>query len=124
MLTKPRYQFNQAVRVKSVVLHTADPQKGPKSIKLLINHNAIGFEDVEDAQEPKVTQVLEVPEDAVKEGQPIDLRFVRFQSVNSLHVRGNIWVVFDRIFRVTCVPLARFSSVLIMGEKRQLALMR
>jgi len=98
LLTKPRYQFNQAVRVRSVVLHTADPLKGPKLIKLLINRNAIGFEDVEDAEEPEAAQVLEVSEDAVKEGQPIDLRFVRFQSVNSLHVRGNMWVAFDRIF--------------------------
>jgi len=124
LLTKPRYQFNQPVRVRSVVLHTADPLKGPKLIKLLINRNAIGFEDVEDAVEPEVAQVLEVPEDAVKEGQPIDLRFVRFQSVNSLHVRGNMWVAFDRTFRVTRVPLARFLSALIMGEKRQLVLMR
>ena len=67
-------------------------------IKLLINRNAIGFEDVEDAEEPEAAQVLEVSEDAVKEGRPIDLRFVRFQSVNSLHVRGNMWVAFDRIF--------------------------
>ena len=123
MLTEPRYQFNQAVRVRSVVLHTADPQKGPKSIKLLINRNAIGFEDVEDAKEPEVAQVLEVPEDAVKEGRPIDLRFVRFQTVNSLHVRGGMWVAFDRIFRVTRVPLARFLSALIMGKKTQLGLM-
>ncbi|KAI0005874.1 PITH domain-containing protein [Russula compacta] len=78
--------FNQAVRVKRIVLHTADPQKGPKSIKLLVNRPAIDFEDVEDAEEPEAAQVLEVPEDAVKEGRPIDLRFVRFQSVNSLHI--------------------------------------
>ena len=123
MLTEPRYQFNQAVRVRSVVLHTADPQNGPKSIKLLINRNAIGFEDVEDAKESEVAQVLEVPEDAVKEGRPIDLRFVRFQTVNSLHVRGGMWVAFDRIFGVTRVPLARFLSALIMGKKTQLGLM-
>lgn len=55
----------------------------------MINRNAIDFEDVEDAEEPEVAQVLEVPEDTVKEGRPIDLRFVRFQSVNSLHVRGD-----------------------------------
>jgi hypothetical protein len=121
---QPRYQFNQADRVKSVILHTADSQKGPKSIKLLLNRNAIDFGDVEDAEEPEVAQVLEVSEDTVKEGRPIDLRYVRFQSVNSLHVRGDKWVAFERVHRVTCVPLARFLSALIMGEKRQLALMR
>ena len=88
MLTKLRYQFNQPVKVKNIVLHTADPQKGPKSIKLLINRPAIDFGDVDDAGEPAVAQVLEVSEDAVREGRPIDLRFVRFQSVDSLHVRG------------------------------------
>ncbi|KAI9509949.1 hypothetical protein F5148DRAFT_1147914 [Russula earlei] len=77
--------FNQAVRVKSIVLNTADSQKGPKLVKLFVNRLAIDFEDVEDAEEPEVAQILEVPEDAVREGRPIDLRFVRFQSVNSLH---------------------------------------
>jgi PITH domain len=86
MLTKPHDQFNQAVRVRSIILHTNESQKGPKLIKLLVNRNAIDFEDVEDAAEPEAAQVLEVPEDAIKEGRPIDLRFVRFQSVNSLHV--------------------------------------
>lgn len=78
--------FNQRVRIRSIVLRTDDPQQGPKTIKLLVNHTAIDFEDVQDAEEPKVAQVLEVPYDAVGEGQPIDLRFVRFQSVNSLHI--------------------------------------
>jgi len=55
-------------------------------IKLLVNRLAIGFEDVEDAEEPEAAQVLDLPEDTVKEGRSVDLRFVRFQSVNSLHV--------------------------------------
>jgi hypothetical protein len=67
-------------------MHAADSQQGPKTIKLLVNRTAIGFEDVQDAEEPEVAQVLEVPDDTVREGQPIELRFVRFQSVNSLHV--------------------------------------
>lgn len=86
MLTRLHDQFNQAVKVKSIVLHTADPQEGPKLIKLFVNRTAIDFEDVQDAEEPEVAQVLDVPKDSVKEGRPIDLRFVRFQSVNSLHV--------------------------------------
>ncbi|KAI0282139.1 PITH domain-containing protein [Russula aff. rugulosa BPL654] len=78
--------FNQAVRVKSLVLHTANSQEGPKLIKLLINRNALGFEDVEDAEEPEAALVQELSEDTVKEGEQIVLRFVRFQSVNSLHI--------------------------------------
>jgi hypothetical protein len=86
LLTTLCYQFNQAVRVKSLVLHTANSQEGPKLIKLLINRNALGFEDVEDAEEPEAALVQELSEDTVKEGEQIVLRFVRFQSVNSLHV--------------------------------------
>jgi len=78
--------FNQRVRIRSIVLHTADPQEGPKKIKLLVNRSAIGFEDVQDAEEPQVGQVLEVPDNTIGEGQPIVLRYVRFQSVNSLHI--------------------------------------
>ncbi|KAH9966505.1 PITH domain-containing protein [Russula dissimulans] len=78
--------FNQAVKVKSIVLYTAEPKKGPKLVKLLVNRVTIGFEDVEGAEEPEVAQVLEIPEDAVKEGRPVELRFVRFQTVNSLHI--------------------------------------
>jgi PITH domain len=88
LLTKLHGQFNQPVRVRSIILHTVEPhwRKGPNLVKLLVNRNAIGFEDVEGVEEPEVAQVLEVPEDAIKEGRPIHLRFVRFQSVNSLHV--------------------------------------
>ncbi|KAN0124014.1 PITH domain containing protein [Russula decolorans] len=79
--------FNQAVRIKSIVLHTADSQEGPKLIKLLINRSALGFEDVEDAEEPKAALLVqELSEDTVKEGRQIDLKFVRFQSVTSLHI--------------------------------------
>jgi hypothetical protein len=95
LLTTLRYQFNQAVRVKSIVLHTANLKQGPKLIKLLVNRPAIGFEDVEDVGEPEAAQVLEAPEEAVREGRLIDLRYVRFQSVNSLHVRG--WHVGGRV---------------------------
>ncbi|KAN0128521.1 DUF1000 domain containing protein, partial [Lactarius tabidus] len=76
--------FNQRVRIRSIVLHTADPREGPETIKLLVNRSAIGFEDVEDEQQ--VEQVLEVPEDTIREGQPIVLRYVRFQLVDSLHI--------------------------------------
>ncbi|KAJ6513834.1 galactose-binding domain-like protein [Mycena vitilis] len=58
----------------------------PKRVKLLVNRPSIGFEDVEDAEEPEVAQILEISEDDVRNGRPIALRFVRFQTVTSLHV--------------------------------------
>lgn len=56
-------------------------------MKLLINRPSLGFEDVEDVVEPEAAQILELTSEQAKEGKPIQLRFVRFQSVNSLHVR-------------------------------------
>ncbi|GJJ12034.1 hypothetical protein Clacol_006274 [Clathrus columnatus] len=59
---------------------------GPEKIKLLTNKPSLGFEDVENAEEPAVSQVLHLSEDSVKEAKHVQLRFVRFQAVNSLHI--------------------------------------
>ena len=67
--------------------------QAPKNIKLFVNRPSLGFEDVEDASEPEAAQVLELSNEDVKEGNRIVLRFVRFQTVNSLHVR-----------RFLCIP--------------------
>lgn len=60
--------------------------KGPKSIKLAINKPSIGFDDIENANEPEIAQALDIPEDFVKDGKHLHLRFVRLQRVNELHV--------------------------------------
>ncbi|KAF5362714.1 hypothetical protein D9758_011695 [Tetrapyrgos nigripes] len=79
--------FNQTVRVKSLIIKsTSSPSSAPKIVKLAVNRPSMGFEDIEDADEPAVAQVLELSEEDVKEGKPVALRFVRFQSVNSLHI--------------------------------------
>jgi len=68
-------------------LQSRNAEQAPKEIKLFINRPSLGFEDVEDASEPDAAQVLELSrEDVVEEGKRIFLRFVRFQSVNSLHI--------------------------------------
>lgn len=58
-------------------------------VKVTANRPTLGFEDMENAEEPEVAQVLFLGENEVKEGKPIALRFVRFQAVNSLHVSGD-----------------------------------
>jgi hypothetical protein len=90
-------------------------------IKLLINQSALGFEDAEDAEEPKpALLVQELPEDTVKEGKQIDLKFVRFQSVTSLHVSE----AFDLRHRTLLLSHHAYSprslSVPIRVVKRQL----
>jgi hypothetical protein len=79
-------QFNQSVRVRSVVLQSSDPDKAPKTIKLVVNRPSLAFNDVEDANEKDFAQVIQLSDVDVKEGRRIPLRYVRFQSVNSLHV--------------------------------------
>ncbi|KAJ7093062.1 DUF1000-domain-containing protein [Mycena epipterygia] len=78
--------FNQSVRVRSLVIKSSGGDQAPKRVKLLVNRPAIGFEDVEDAEEPDVAQILDISAEDVQEGRPIPLRFVRFQTVTSLHI--------------------------------------
>ncbi|KAI0075789.1 DUF1000-domain-containing protein [Panus rudis PR-1116 ss-1] len=78
--------FNQTVRVRSLVIQASDVERAPKRIKIFINKPSLGFEDVEDAEEPEASQIIDLTEDQVKEGKRIPLRFVRFQSVSSLHI--------------------------------------
>ena len=74
--------FNQSVRIRKLAIRSSEePSKAPKSIKLLINKPAIGFEDANDA-----VQELELTKEQVKEGKSVPLRYVRFQSVNTLHI--------------------------------------
>ena len=75
--------------MRSIILQTSDSSHGPQKIKLLTNRPSLGFEDVEDQEEPAVAQVLEIPDDVINEGKHITLRFVRFQTVNSLHVSAS-----------------------------------
>ncbi|KIO13121.1 hypothetical protein M404DRAFT_560237 [Pisolithus tinctorius Marx 270] len=80
------HQFNQAVRIRTLVIKTKEEEKGPKNIKLRINNPSISFSDVEDAADNTFSQVVKLSREDVTEGRPIPLRFVRFQSVSSLHI--------------------------------------
>lgn len=75
------------MRVRSIAFKCTDEAKAPKRIKLLVNRQSIDFADVADAVEPEVAQVLELTPEQVNDGKRIPLRFVRFQSVNTLNVR-------------------------------------
>ena len=83
---KPCPQFHQMVRIKALRIHSHETSQGPLVVKILVNQPSIGFEDVQDAQEPEVAQVVQLSEEDVRDGKPIPLRFVRFQSVSSVHV--------------------------------------
>jgi len=74
------------VRIKALRIQSHMPSQGPLVVKILVNRPSIGFEDVQDAQEPEVAQVVQLSKDEVSTGKQVPLRFVRFQSVNSVHV--------------------------------------
>jgi hypothetical protein len=88
ILTGNDYQFNQPVKIKSISFFSGiSPPQGPKTVQLFINQPQFDFADA-DSHEP--TQELVLSEGDVKGGNRIDLRFVRFQNVNSLHVSFEI----------------------------------
>jgi len=78
--------FHQMVKIKALRVRSHEPSQGPLVMKVLVNRPSIGFEDVQDAQEPEVVQVVQLSEDEVSTGKQVPLRFVRFQSVNSVHL--------------------------------------
>ncbi|EKM55798.1 uncharacterized protein PHACADRAFT_195847 [Phanerochaete carnosa HHB-10118-sp] len=79
--------FNQVVRIRALIIKSAgEPEQRPRRIKLFINRPTLGFEDATDAREPEAAQIIELTDEQVAEGKRIPLRFVRFQSVNSLHI--------------------------------------
>ncbi|KAJ7184084.1 DUF1000-domain-containing protein [Mycena filopes] len=78
--------LHQTCRVRSLIIKSSGPQ-APKRVKLFVNRqSSLGFDDVQEAEEPEATQVLDISEEDVTNGRPIPLRFVRFQTVTSLHI--------------------------------------
>jgi len=78
--------FRQTVKIRTISLKTSNTSQAPREIKLLINRPSLAFDDVEDAEANQFAQVLTLTGEQVSEGKPIPLRFVKFQSVNSLHI--------------------------------------
>ncbi|KAG6818577.1 hypothetical protein H0H93_003849, partial [Arthromyces matolae] len=78
--------FNQTVKVRSIVIYASNMEQAPHTVKLAVNRPNLGFDDIEDAKETEVAQILELTEEDVKNGKAVSLRFVRFQAVNSLHI--------------------------------------
>jgi len=79
--------FNQAVRIRTLVLRSAaEPERGPKTLKLLVNKPSISFADVDGINDAAFAQVVTLREEDVRDGRPVALKFVRFTNVNSLHV--------------------------------------
>ena len=72
------------MKIRAIALQTAGVAQGPRTVRLLINRPSVSFEDAEEPQ--AVVQEFELSEEDVREGRRLPLRFVRFQSITSLHV--------------------------------------
>jgi len=72
--------FNQIVKIHSIAIE-APEENGPKTVKLFVNRPAIDFND---AKNNEAVQTLEFEKKNLTEGAPVELRFVKFQSVQSL----------------------------------------
>lgn len=57
--------------------------QAPKRVKLFVNRPSLGFDEAENEQ-----GVQEFEVKGGKEGEKVDLRLVKFQGVQSLHVRS------------------------------------
>ncbi|ORZ33908.1 galactose-binding domain-like protein [Catenaria anguillulae PL171] len=75
--------FQQVVKLHSIKFIAADKDTAPKTVKLYANRVGMGF-DSADSVEP--TQVLELTEEDFAEDKATALRFVKFQTVNSLTI--------------------------------------
>ncbi|CCM00148.1 uncharacterized protein FIBRA_02175 [Fibroporia radiculosa] len=75
--------FNQTVRIRSIAIQTSNVAQAPRKIKLITNRHTLGFDDIEDGS---IAQEFELSEDQVRDGKRIQLRYVRFQAVTSLHI--------------------------------------
>ncbi|KAI9635628.1 PITH domain-containing protein [Dioszegia hungarica] len=75
--------FNDAVKLKAISIFSGvSPSQAPKNIKLFINYTSMDFAD---AERESPAQEIELSKEDVK-GNKVELRFVRFQSVRSLHI--------------------------------------
>ncbi|KAK9503601.1 hypothetical protein O3M35_010129 [Rhynocoris fuscipes] len=75
--------FNQAVKVHSIKFK-GPADKGPKKVKLFINQpNTLDFDA---AASNVAVQELDVSKEDLTEGNPINLRFVKFQNVQNIQI--------------------------------------
>jgi hypothetical protein len=75
--------FNETVKIKAISIFAAvSPSQAPKTIKLFVNHVTMDFGDAENNE---AAQEFDLTPEQVK-GDKIELRFVKFQKVQSLHL--------------------------------------
>ncbi len=82
--------FNQPLKLHSLKI-MAPKENGPKHVKLFINQPRTLDFDQASSMEP--TQKMELSAEDISNGNPVPLRYVKFQNVQNLLV----WLSFDSI---------------------------
>lgn len=100
------FAFSQPIKLHSIKIR-APAEYGPKTLKFFLNQpSSLDFDKAESA-EP--AQMLEVkPDDLVDEAEPVHLKYVKFQNVNSL----TIFVKDNQTGKDT----TRISQILLIGS--------
>lgn len=75
--------FTQVVKLHTLVLKATDGAKAPSKLKLFSNRPSLGFSDVSDLAP---TQEIDLSADQLAKGEPIALKYVKFQNVRSITV--------------------------------------
>ncbi|KAG2221370.1 hypothetical protein INT45_012416 [Circinella minor] len=73
--------FSQPVKIHSIKLKAKNIAQAPKTIKIYTNRQTLGFDDADSVKE---TQTIELEPKDFEEDAVINLRFVKFQNINSL----------------------------------------
>jgi hypothetical protein len=79
-------EFQEFVKVKTMKFvafnNGADPESNPTTVKVYVNRENLGFEDIEDVDP---TQTYDLTAEELRESsEPIVTKFVKFQRVKSL----------------------------------------
>lgn len=105
-------KFHQHCKVFALSLSCTSTEHRPKTLRLFTNRqNAIGFDEAESVEPTQELELTETSYDA--EGTAIiNLRFVKFQRVNTLTV----------LFLSKVIPDNRFLSWIILAVRKLLVL--
>ena len=80
--------FQEFVRIKTIKFTSfnngIDPEVNPTTVKVFVNRENLGFEDIEDVDP---TQIFELTDEQLRESSdPLPTKFVKFQRVKSLTI--------------------------------------
>lgn len=75
--------FNESAKLHSINIGAADNENAPKLIHLFINRPNLGFSDMDDVE---ATQTIELSKSDLSKDSWTELKFVKFQRVQSLTV--------------------------------------